>query len=503
MRNAWWSRGLSILAAVCLGAALGSAPAIAATKQDVVRALGIATAPADYVVLVDNSGSVSDRGLRPDLRRAFGTLLRAVGPQDHLTLVLFAGEPDIVWDDAVGHNRGAILRTLDAAPRSDTDIGAAIEQSLQTLERSDASPVATVILLTDGKHTPPRGSRYKGTSGSAWASLAARARGLPGRLRRSAYAIALAPETDAGLLRQVFGAATSVVSAPVSQLSSLFVQRVRGQVETAKLESVLARDAGARVRVLWPRRNLLDLDPEREEVTIRLRLRSSARELPLRLSDLRVAATGIDMHVDRSLAAVTLAPGRSTGLVLHLRYRGPEAGGLPLVRKTVQRSGTLRLLATVETPWKDVLQDEFGVRPPRLQLQDSARAVRVRDRSGISWVLLAPMLCALVALALLYASHRRGANPAMVGVLEIVAPDAGRNQVDLTGLGRRVSVGPSETVRLGGAKGEIFGRSETNDGVDVPVIELRLQTENGKQRRKLADGESHVIGEHALTYWAG
>jgi hypothetical protein len=497
------SRRLSILAVVCLGAVLGSAPAMAATKQDIVRALGIDTAPADYVVLVDNSGSVSDRGLRPDLRRAFGALLHAVGPQDHLTLVLFAGEPDIVWDDPVGRDRSAILRKLDAPPRSNTDIGAAIEQSLQTLERADASPVATVILLTDGKHTPPRGSRYQGTSGPAWAALAARARRLPRRLRHSAYAIALAPDSDAGLLRQVFGSATSVVSAPVSQLSSLFVQRVRGQVETAKLEAVLARDGGARVQFVWPRRRLLDLDPERDEVTIRLHLRSTARELPLRLSDLRVAATGIDMHVDGSLAPVTLAPGRSTTLLLHLRYHGPDAGGLPLVRRTVQRNGTLRVLANVETPWEDVLQDEFGVRAPRAQLQDSVRAVRVRDRSGIAWVLLAPMLCALVALAFLYARRRRGANPTMVGTLEIVAPDAGRNHVDLTGLGRRVTVGPSETVRLGGAKGEIFGRSETNDGVDVPVIEIRLRTENGKQRRKLADGESHVIGEHALTYWAG
>jgi hypothetical protein len=491
-----------VIGAILVVGLPSSGPAAAATKQEIVRALGVDRVSADYIVLVDNSGSVSDRGLRPQLRRAFGALLRALRPQDHLTLVLFAGEPKLVWDDRVGHDQPAIARALDAAPRPDTDIGAAIAQALQTLERSGASSVATVILLTDGKHTPPPDSQFAGTTGPAWTQLADRVTRLPRRLRLSAYAIALAPDTDARLLRQVFGATTSVVSTPVSQLASLFVGRVRGQVETAKLEQALANDSGAVLRFIWPRRRLEDLAAEGDDVSVKLRLRSTAREMPLRVRDLRVTASGIDVLATGPSRSIVLAPGASTAVTLHLRYTGADPGGLPLIRRTMRRSGTLRATATLGTPWDDVLEDEFGVRPPQPRLQNSVVPVGITIRRGISWVLLAAALGVLGVAGIVLRRRRRAANPTLVGLVDLIGPEAGRVAIDLTTAGRRLAVGPGEDVQIGGAKGAILGRRTTADGIETPAIEIRLRTDAGKVRRTLTDGDSQLVGDHTLTYSA-
>jgi hypothetical protein len=495
-----WSnsaRHLPALLIVCaIGLLTSALPASAVTRAEVVHGLGVDRASADYVLLVDNSQSMRDKGLLEPVGRALGSLLRALKPQDHLTIVLFAKEPNVTWNDVVGTQLPAIRRALVRPTGPRTDIGAAIGQSLDVLERRGASTVARVVMLTDGGHHPASGSSYPRKTGPAWDALAARAAKLPASHNVESYAYALTSHTDARLLRHAFAHA-NVVSTPVDQLESTFRDQVAGQVEHAEALSALRDDRDAGVRISWPR-ELDDLDLARGTATGEVRLTSTARRLPIEVDRLAVASSGMDIDVDGAPQHLVLLPGRSTTFRIRLRFHPARA-----LTTSITRTGMLLASAQLRSPWDRILTEELRVEPltPRLRAARAPVTASASPRIPVG-VVMGILVVALVIAALKTWRHRV-ADTAMDGTLQIQGPDGDVVAHDLGVMGKRSRVSPKGPIRLGEARGRIIGRTSVQDGEARPAVELQLRAGLARSNKhRFTDGQDRLVGDHTLTYWA-
>ena len=210
-----------LIAVLALGLGAPSS-ANAVTREQVFTALKLDSVPADYIVLVDNSGSMRVSGLYARVRTALKPLIDALSPQDHVSLITFAGSPALRFTGRRGSDASKVMAQLpvQAFGRRGTDIGAALSAALSELERPDASDVGAVVLMTDGKHTPPAGSAYPTTSGPSWEALGTRGREISRRHGISAYALALTDQSDADLLKRALSQA-QVVDLPRDQLARI------------------------------------------------------------------------------------------------------------------------------------------------------------------------------------------------------------------------------------------------------------------------------------------
>jgi Mg-chelatase subunit ChlD len=136
------------LAAMVVLAAAGG-PAAAAPADDVYAALGVDKVPADYIVMVDISGSMQQSGRYAAVKDSLRAFLAALAPDDQVELGTFADKATIVRQGPVGRSVDEVVAALPAtATGARTDIGAAIEAALAQLERPGAPAVATDVLLT-------------------------------------------------------------------------------------------------------------------------------------------------------------------------------------------------------------------------------------------------------------------------------------------------------------------------------------------------------------------
>ncbi|UYM23055.1 VWA domain-containing protein [Streptomyces albus] len=156
-----------------------TAPAAAAegpSREEIYRELGVADQPVDYAVLVDTSGSMRTKGRYDTVRSTLRGFLGGLSRSDHVALITFDDRPEARYVGSAG-DPGKIVGRLPESPDPDggTDIGAALDLALRELERSDAASVASVVLLTDGRHEPPRSTAYPKASGAPWDALHERA----------------------------------------------------------------------------------------------------------------------------------------------------------------------------------------------------------------------------------------------------------------------------------------------------------------------------------------
>ncbi|MFL6128524.1 MAG: VWA domain-containing protein, partial [Mycobacteriales bacterium] len=284
---------LAAFAAVALpihrdaAAALVQDPSVA----QVVARLRVDQTPADYVVLVDVSSSMTDSGLYPQVQAALQPFLDALDPVDHLSLITFDTVPDLRFSGTVGERPDRSLAQLPRdAVGEGTDIGTALEAALAELERPDAYEIGALILLTDGKIAAP-GSRYAELASPAWSALAARAARRAGHRAISSYAVGLGGGTDAGAVHRVLPN-TIVVSLPAGQVTPYLV-RVKDQLRLTKARELLRPDLGNAVTARWSGSlDRIDLN-NGGTATAELTLTSTFQHLPVTVSGLRVVATGL------------------------------------------------------------------------------------------------------------------------------------------------------------------------------------------------------------------
>src|SRR2546428_7076489 len=120
-------------------------------------ASGLAVAETDWVLVLDRSESMiqnDPRGFRFDAQKIMVDLLsQAVEELNRLTLIRFAGSPEVVLErEAIVPEKLAALRSTISSdpPQGDTDIGAALALARKTVKPDGRASDVHLILLTDG-----------------------------------------------------------------------------------------------------------------------------------------------------------------------------------------------------------------------------------------------------------------------------------------------------------------------------------------------------------------
>ncbi|MBW6436451.1 VWA domain-containing protein [Actinoplanes hulinensis] len=419
-----WIR--SAVAAMLLAATPVQAPP--AGPDEVYAALGVDRVASDYVVMVDVSGSM--RGARyQQLRRSLIGFFAALAPEDRVTLVPFDERAKAVTRQ-VGREPGQLAAGLPRdAVGAYTDIGAALEAGVTALARPDAPPLATVVLLTDGRHDPGPRSAYPLTQGHNWNQLADRAAKL-NKVSLQAYAIPLSGATGATLLRKVFPGASVLAPTSVDRLTARLA-RPKAEARAAKARSLLAAEVTEPVRVTWPAEPI-----GAGRTTVEVRVENPMPHVPLVLNDLAVAGAEV------APGPVELPPGGGVTVPVTVDWDPGPRSLAPLRTVTAQRD--LQLTARVDSPWSAVLTGELG-----LTLAGApAAAPGTREFSAQRgslwwWVTTAVLLAALTVVLVRW--RRSRLSPPLTGAVTIrrgggeqrVLPLSGRRVVlsaDATGL---------------------------------------------------------------------
>lgn len=491
-------------AALGLGLTLslaGALPSAAqqATREQVYERLDIDREPADYVLLIDTSGSMNDNGLYREVGKAVRGFVAALTPQDHLSLITFDVAPALRYAGPVTSPRDVAGRLPARAEGARTDIGAAIEAAVDLLQRPGASRNAAVVLLTDGAHDPPQGSGYPTTSAPAWGRLRAQAARLPSDQVR-AFAIPLKGSTGAALLKRVFPDATVLGLGSTDQLGALLNQP-KDAVRADKARETLRRDAGQGVRVEWGGLDRLDLAAGAGDVD--LTLRSTAEHVPLVVTGMTIHASGLPVQADSLPGTVALDPGESWTRRVHLTWAAPSRWRL---RETLRDTTTLELAGQVTSPWATVLSTDLGLPfDPGL----------VGGRTGKEWVttvgwaltaIIAAgallLLLVLLSIALLWIRWRRR-NPRLDGVLSARSPSREYGRLRL--VGRSVRIGAGSPLPVPGT-GTVRGRWRrlTPGGDKVLVLVITYDKDGaGEERRECAPGGSRIIRGVNFVYSTG
>ncbi|MEO0560419.1 MAG: von Willebrand factor type A domain-containing protein [Bacteroidota bacterium] len=107
---------------------------------------------ANLVFLLDVSGSMSSEDKLPLLKKAFRLLVNELRPEDHVSIVVYAGASGLVLEPTPGDEKATILAALDRLRAGGSTAGAAgIELAYQTARRHfDEASTNRVILATDG-----------------------------------------------------------------------------------------------------------------------------------------------------------------------------------------------------------------------------------------------------------------------------------------------------------------------------------------------------------------
>ncbi|MEV0895646.1 vWA domain-containing protein [Actinoplanes sp. NPDC049802] len=474
-----------LLTATLTGFGAGPAHAAPPGIDEVYTALGVDSVPSDFVVMVDVSGSM--RGARyTQLRQSLTGFFAALAPEDRVTLIPF-GERATATTRQVGREPGRLSAGLprDAAGAY-TDIGAALEAAVGTLARPDAPPLATVVLLTDGRHDPGPRSAYPLTQGHNWNLLAGRAAKLNKSALR-AYAVPLSGATGAPLLRKVFPDAGVLAPTSVDRLTAQLA-RPKAEARAAKARSLLATEITEPVRVSWPSGPI-----GAGESTIGVRVQNPMPHVPLVLEGLAVAGAEV------APGPVELPPGATVTVPVTVDWDpGPRA--LAPV-KTVTESRDLQLTGRVTSPWSAVLTEQLGLTlNPELAAAPGRREFSAQRGSLWWWVTAAVLLVALVVVLARW--RRRRLAPALAGAVMIQRGDGQQRTVPLTG--RRVVVLSADETGLPGS-GEITAARSGVGSADVRLMITYSPDGTAGSRGSAAcpPGGTVSVAGTSFTWWTG
>lgn len=384
----------------------------------------VARLPADFVVAIDTSGSMSE-GAQPPypaVRDAYAQFVKAPTATDHLSLISFDTVPNLRFESTLDseRQRTSALQLPNDATGQHTDIGAAIDGVLMQLERPNASAVQIVMFLTDGEHDPGPGSPYPSTSGAAWAALRDRAQrdAVGHELVVFGEGLPTGGSTDIGLLRTVFPR-TQIVSLPPSQLPSFFQDAVlRARIERLRRPVQTEFDSGSVTSSLEVAGKL------GRTTTLIVHPTSAYEHLPVRVDVSGITVT--DATSGSPLPADIVSGPRSFVIA-------PDGQGPPLriavsteftprgsVGSHTQAESFQVALHATETVLPDQLLQQLLGTQTAGKLQQPAGSVTARVTSGLSWTRLWTYvgLVVLLLLILLLLYRRFVWLPTLTGGLQ-------------------------------------------------------------------------------------
>ncbi|GAA2385617.1 vWA domain-containing protein [Dactylosporangium salmoneum] len=433
--NQQLSRPLRAVLAVLvgLGAAAGLArPAAAAPGRDeIFGLLEVDRVPADYVVLVDTSGSMATNNLYGNVKSTLRTFVAGLTRTDHVAVYTFDNTPTARYIGPGGDPDRIIGALPDAPSQNSTDIGAAIARALGELERGDAAPVATVVLITDGAHEPPAGSPYPTADGPPWEALTARAGKLKaGSVHGYALPLTRTGTTGAKLLGNVFKDTDTLDPNQIADMGE-YLDRSKQHTRLEKARLALAGDIGKGVTATWTAPARADLGAG--DAAVKLTLRSDAAKMPLTVTGLAVRADGGPALTGDVPDRVELRPGESKSFDLRLHW-APGAGPVPYHRER-SATATLSLQGSVASDWAAPLAPDIELNVPTAP---AVQPVRVEGTASVgTWIVQGVaaglVLILLVALGVLVATRR----PKQFGTLVALDTTTGLEQARFELSGRK------------------------------------------------------------------
>ncbi|MGW3953476.1 vWA domain-containing protein [Streptomyces sp. NPDC004752] len=495
---------LTILAA----AASGTTPAVARPATDQARAgsapsrseiyseLGLDQVPADYVVLVDVSGSMMNKGRYSSVRSALLPFLTGLSPRDYVALFTFGNKAETVYLGHPSDPKGIIGKLPAQAGPSGvrTDIGAALDRGLTELERPDAAEVGSVVMFTDGKHDPPKSSKYPKSDGQAWNALRNRADKLADGHELAAYSLPLATdESGTAQLARVIPNTSELRPDSVQSLSE-YLGRAAERARARKAARLIAQDAGRGVTATLSPTKALDLD--NGGATATLTLTATTKRLPLTVTGLRATLNGQPLTVTGLPDQVSLKPGAARQF--DVQVRGEPDSGWPPVRRTWEDEVGLTVHGKVATPWAATLDDvKFEV---PAAVDGPAKGLRLRAEVGSQLtlpLLIGVPLAALLAALLLWLRRNRAV---LSGVLVLSPPLGDGPQDHIVLRGRQLALMPPQI----GGSGRVYGRRfRAADGRRGIALHLRYSPDGTPARSADAvcrPGEEVMINGISFAY---
>lgn len=478
-RGRAWAVFATVLALAIAPGAPASATPRQASLADVLSALRTNDLPADYVVLLDVSSSMqSPVDLYTPARQALRPLLGALSPVDRLHLFAFADRPDPVFSGPVGDGGANALQRLPArADGAHTDIGAAIEAAIDIIDDPLTTDPATVVLLTDGVQDAPHGSRFAGDTGAAIASLRRRAEGVEHRRRVRALGIPLTGDTDVRLLDQVFDN-TVLMDLPPEQVGG-YLTGISNRIKVEKAAAYVAQD-----------RLSVTVTAEHESITVRdkpmiatVRVHSDASRVPLTVTGITASVGGVALPAKVLSEEVTLDPAHPDQTV-RIRIDPPSSTGFWIggARST---SGTLRIQAAVDSPWREVITRDLAL-PFSPRPIETTVAVRASANGIPVWLVVLAGLILLILILLAVGARRRHWKSMSGGHLTVNEPGAGMPYRQMLS-GRKVSFpAPHGTGTTAGSGTVRAVRQRRPGGGTGPRTELVLRIDYrraGKRHR--------------------
>lgn len=467
-----------------------------ASREEVLGAMKVDELDADYVILVDTSGSMEDGQLYDLVKSALSPLLRSLSPRDHVSLLTFDTVPAVRYSGAAGTPGDSALAQLpDRAMGTATDIGAAVEAGIRELERSDALDIGTLILLTDGQHEPAAGSAYPGTSGDTWNKLAGRGKALGEKHEINSYALALSKETDASLLQMAFSQ-TIVAALPQDQVASYF-GGLRDQVKLLKARAMLANDR-PEVTGEWSG-SLERLSFDQGSAKATLVVRSPTAYVPLVLSNIRVSGIGTPIQVGDLPDRVEIMPKTSTKIPVQLSF--DHSPGFHIGHQQVTDRGSMVVSGTVSSPWSDVLTKDLDL-PFEPALNIASTPVAVTGEFGLGYLELLLYLAGLLIVVMVMRSLVVARQSRLRGAISVL--DAGvpvEAEVRLRGRRLRFGKGPLLPFKaiVRGSVRAVRRRSELDRRLEYGV---RIKAHAGAARRSatLWGGDQLNVDQVQISY---
>ncbi|MFI9387548.1 VWA domain-containing protein [Kutzneria sp. NPDC052558] len=402
-------RGLSVAGVAVLLLASSAITSWAdPSRADILNSIGADAVAADYVVLVDTSGSMAADGRYSSVVHSLTGLFDAMSPGDHVSVYTF--------DDAVtpvylgpAEPAATILGKLPAGPNPTgaTDLGKAIGTALDTLEQPSAAPVANVVLVTDGAHEPPPGSPYPQSTGPAWDALRQRASRFTASTV-SAYAVPLGDHASgAALLKSVFPDAVVLDPENVQDLHD-YLARTKATVELAKARTLLAEDTGKSLNASW----------KFAGAKVSVTLKSKTRHVPIAVSGLALTAGDGDVVAKLDTSTVQVAPGQEVTLKGSVAYQ-PSSG--LTYQHTESTTTAITVHGDLSSPWTAGLQPDIRLGLPE-KFEAASPPQTFSTAVGSPWFIPVAVL-ALAAMAAGITAVLRRRGQVLSGVLVVRGGD--------------------------------------------------------------------------------
>jgi hypothetical protein len=467
--------------------------------------------PADYVVALDTSGSITASGLWPLLQDSLVGFVQSLNVGDYLSVITFDTHVGyLVLPQPISEDRSGIIQVIRqrGSPRGQhTDIGAALERAVAELRRPGAHRTQFFFILTDGKHEPPPGSRYPGKTGPPWDALRRTAVNTLSDRMLQVTALGIGQDTDVSLVRSVFPDALTIV-VDRAALRAFFGRR-REELRREKLRLQMGSELSAGiVAVDAPASTVLTGHPG-EWMTLPLAFSNRCPHLPV-----AVRYRLIGQHVvtvDESWHDLRIPAGQEGRGDVRLRFPG-ERRWLQWPPRRENIPGRLALEFHAAPEAADLIR-KLDLEPEthrRISLERPALVLRV----PFPWAHLVLALVLLTALCTFTWKLAVWLRPAQLwGTLVISGPEgrrtrplrgrsvtvgSRRDRVDIVLAGENV---PEESFRLYAQKPPRSVWLQRLEGeIKIKMRRDRDGSEVSGRPVRIEPGTSISLGEYTLTW---